>query len=384
MFLMHVLAWLASWIISKYGLRASTIAAAIPLGASLIVTSFSRNLDEMLLTFSVPFGLAGCIMLMSSTSAVYKYFDKRVPIAIGLLTGGSVISQIGLTYLVIGLLDNFGWQRTLQILGAMLSVICILAALTYIPMNSGPETAADQNLRKKSGFKEYLSLLKNKRFVAFLVANIVAGFSYCVTSVHQVQFAVELGVPRGISKQFPVFSASGNALGRLVCGFVLNVFVQNKIRFYQVALFTGGLVSVVSSLLTSQAQLIAYIWLYSFLEGTFNTAVPVTIRSLVGLNAAAHAYSLTMTAVALPVMLGPPLLGYIVDVTKDYKAFFFVAGVPNLLASMTLMSLGCIKENNENVDKEVINEFKNDKGSEETILDKNDEIKNLLLLETPV
>ena len=70
--------------------------------------------------------------------------------------------------------------------------------------------------------------------------------------------------------------------------------------------------------------------------------------------------------------------------TKDYKAFFFVAGVPNLLASMTLMSLGCIKEDNGNVDKEVINEIITDKGSEETISNKNDEVKNLLLLETPV
>ena len=114
----------------------------------------------------------------------YQSMKKQAICSIGLLTGGSVISQIGLTYLVIGLLDNFGWQRTLQILGAMLSVICILAALTYIPMNSGPETV-DQNLQKKTGFKEYVSLLKNKRFVAFLVANILAGFSYSVTSVHQ-------------------------------------------------------------------------------------------------------------------------------------------------------------------------------------------------------
>ena len=120
---------------------------------------------------------------------------------------------------------------------------------------------------------------------------------------------MELGVPNEVSKQFPVFSTIGNAFGRLSCGFVLDIFVQNKLRYYQLALLAAGLVSCVSSFLTSQTQLIAYIWLYSFLDGQVQASVPIALRFIVGLDVFPEAYSLIISAIAAPVLLGPPLLG---------------------------------------------------------------------------
>lgn len=85
MAIMHLLAWLASWLISRYGLRNSTISAGVLLSGALFITSYAQNMNQIFLTFSIPFGLVGCVLLMSSFISVFTYFDKRLPLAMGKL-----------------------------------------------------------------------------------------------------------------------------------------------------------------------------------------------------------------------------------------------------------------------------------------------------------
>ena len=57
--------------------------SAIPLAASLVLTSYARNLDEVFGTFSLLYGLTCCILLICANKAIYTYFDRRIPTAVG-------------------------------------------------------------------------------------------------------------------------------------------------------------------------------------------------------------------------------------------------------------------------------------------------------------
>ena len=77
----------ASWVLNKFTLRTCAMASSVPLAASLLVTSFARDLDETFLTFSIPFGIAGCLIFMGTMKSVYLYFDKQLATAYGEYAG---------------------------------------------------------------------------------------------------------------------------------------------------------------------------------------------------------------------------------------------------------------------------------------------------------
>ena len=94
MCLMHLLAIIGSVIVTKYGLRFCTMVSAIPLAASLVLTSYARNLDEVFGTFSLLYGLTCCILLICANKAIYTYFDRRIPTAVGKCHGFVVYTSI--------------------------------------------------------------------------------------------------------------------------------------------------------------------------------------------------------------------------------------------------------------------------------------------------
>jgi len=78
-----ILACLGTWITVKYGLRKAAIPAGFLLGGSFIASSYAKNLDQLFATFSIPFGLAGCVLLMVCNISMFRYFDKQLPVALG-------------------------------------------------------------------------------------------------------------------------------------------------------------------------------------------------------------------------------------------------------------------------------------------------------------
>jgi len=78
-----ILSCIGTWITVKYGLRKATVPAGFLLGGSFFATSYAKSLDQLFATFSVPFGLAGCVLVMACNISLFTYFNKRLPIAFG-------------------------------------------------------------------------------------------------------------------------------------------------------------------------------------------------------------------------------------------------------------------------------------------------------------
>ena len=127
----------------------------------------------------------------------------------------------------------------------------------------------------------------------------------------QVQFAVEFGIPEKISKQFPVFSAVGNGLGRIFIGLILDSVLrkQSKVTCYKMITLLTGSTAFIGSYANNQTQLIAYIWIYSFFDGTMQTSCNPALREIIGFEHLSEATSLVLVACGISSMLGPPLIG---------------------------------------------------------------------------
>eukprot|EP00112_Aurelia_sp_Birch-Aquarium-sp1_P018458 Seg4404.3 transcript_id=Seg4404.3/GoldUCD/mRNA.D3Y31 product="Monocarboxylate transporter 10" protein_id=Seg4404.3/GoldUCD/D3Y31 len=386
MSLSFLLAPIASWCINKYGLRRCATAAAFPLGGSLFLTSFARNLDETFLTFSIPFGIIAAVFVMALNKAPCVYFDKWYAAATGFMVGAVSISQVGMSYLQISLLDNFGLKQTLQVFAALFFVVCLISSQAFCPTSYSVEEKKEESPKGK-GFRIYLDLLKHKPMALFLFVNFVVAFAYTASTVHQVQFAVEFGIPKKISKQFPVFSAVANGLGRIFVGLILDSVLrkQNKVTCYKMIILLTGSTAFIGSFANNQTQLIVYIWVYSFFDGAMQTACYPALREIIGFEHLSEAASLVLVASGASSMLGPPLIGFIVDKTQDYTAFFYVAGTPPILAFILLNLLYFIKKDTfkPNDSLQIKERIDDENEATEPCIDDNNE-KALLRLETPV
>ena len=101
------------------------------------------------------------------------------------MLGTVSISQVGVSYLEIALLDNFGLKQTLRILAAMFFVICLISSQAFCPTSYSVEEERDESSKGK-GFRIYLELLQHKPLALFLFVNIVVAFAYAASAVHQV------------------------------------------------------------------------------------------------------------------------------------------------------------------------------------------------------
>ena len=96
MAMMCILAPMASWVLNRYSLRLCTALLAIPIGLLFLVTSYARNMDEVIAAFSIPFGLTSCMLLMISSKSLQVYFDKRMLTANGEFVNGFFRILVGL------------------------------------------------------------------------------------------------------------------------------------------------------------------------------------------------------------------------------------------------------------------------------------------------
>lgn len=90
---------------------------------------------------------------------------------------------------------------------------------------------------------------------------------------------------------------------------MLDYFVQNKLSYYQGSLLVVSIIAILGLGINEKDLLIAFVWIYGFFDGHLQASVPVTVRYLTGIDKVAEGFSILMTAVAIPIMLGPPVIG---------------------------------------------------------------------------
>jgi len=346
MAMMCILAPIASWVLNRCSLRLCTALLAIPIGLSFLVTSYARNIDEVIAAFSIPFGITSCMFYMIGNKSLQVYFNKRMLTANGLMTGGCAVSQVGFAYIIITLLNSLGLEQTLRVLGGIMALICVVASQFYLP-TSYEHNQQNSAASNKRGVLFYLKLLQNKQFAIFAFANFICCFAYGVSSVHQVQVALHYGVSESTARQFPVFTAISNALGRAFCGVTVDFKAFRFISFYTLALFLNGAVAIIGSFSSSSTHLIVYIWFFAFTDGVIQVCSASMVRETVGLDAFPEGFAIMLAADSISIMLGPPLLGFIVDQTSDYRSYFFVAGIPPLISAIIIFPLRFMKRSEE-------------------------------------
>ncbi|XP_064638432.1 monocarboxylate transporter 14-like [Lineus longissimus] len=325
---------LASVLCNKFGHRATCIAGGVFTAVGVFSSAFVNNIYLLNLTYGV---LAGTGMAMAYVPGVVMvgfYFDKKKGLANGLAVTGVGVAGIVIPSLMTYLINVLGWRGCLIIMGGIALNICVMGAL----LRPLPKRFITAGAEQEDKICE-ISLLKDWRLLVFILVD----FLWNIGGVTWVTLVVDHAIVEGFGKEESALLATvdgiGGVLGKLTIAFLSKHLCCNRLLIFATAIFFSGVPSFLVSIDTSYAALVCYCALYGFSFGVQLGLLPVIILELFGLRRLTSAFGYAMVGDGIGALIGPPIGGFVFDVTKSYTLSFVFGGLTCVASAGLVMVL---------------------------------------------
>ena len=172
-------------------------------------------MNILYLTYSILYGVGTGFVFSASLNVISRYFNKWRSMATGIVTCGQGGGVLILGPLLQTMIDNLGWQNTYKIMAGVVPVLC-LSGLTYSPnvqsadvdnnlVEDDAKTSSDEDARKerrgkemaegaetpeddkKTGWRVYIAVWKEPKFVVTVISASVMMFAHYVPQIHLVR-----------------------------------------------------------------------------------------------------------------------------------------------------------------------------------------------------
>jgi MFS family permease len=206
---------IAGMVADRYGTGRVLVAGAILYAIGLIGTAYVTSGLMLQLFLGVFLGLG---LAAASFSIVLAAFGRAVTpekrsIAFGIGTAAGSLGQFLFAPLGLGLIDAFGWDTALVVLGVgMLAIIPLAFALRgRATAHTGPAQSIPQALREAFGHGSYVLLV---------VGFFVCGFHVAFITTHLPPFIADMGLSPGWGAWAIALIGLFNIVGSLGAGFL--------------------------------------------------------------------------------------------------------------------------------------------------------------------
>ncbi|KIK62282.1 hypothetical protein GYMLUDRAFT_165254 [Collybiopsis luxurians FD-317 M1] len=307
-----------------------TFLGAFIMSLGLVLASFATRIWHLYLTQAILYGLGSSMYYFPLLSIAPMYFDRHRGFAMGFILAGSGIGGLVMALVLQFLMDHYGIQWSLRILGIWNLAVAIPVSLVvrqrpgYGPGQAGSTRARSTVNRAllKRGTFWYQS------FGAFLQAggNVVPLYfmsSYTVSV---------LSLSRSKGSLFVSIFSGVNSLSRIAMGILADHIGRQN------TLIGGALLSAISVFTlwydAPQARFIAFVIMYGVYAGGYNALLPTTIAEIYGVENYHSVNGVLYFIRGLGSIFGAPIAGLILGTHSRSE----VAGT-----AMKGMGLGFIK-----------------------------------------
>ena len=327
--------------IDKLGPRFTIIVGILIAGLALFALSFITNLFQfyvVMLISALGIGAAGGQVGMA---AVATWFDKKRSRALSIMTVGGGISG-ALVFFVAWLVELYGWRTAVQILSIYYIIIGLFFALNirsrpqdhHQPMDGIPKMHFEEEENQIIGMSSK-DALKTRGFWS-----IAFGTSFCLFAgvpiiLLTIPFLESLGYSKTLASIAMIAFTVSTVVGRLGSGYLADKY-GNKliltIGYFLVSIGTIGLFF---------ANDIYVTMIFLFICGPgFGASIPIRasiIAEYFGTINFGTINGFCVFVSTLGAVIGPWIVGKMVDVTGDYSYGWLVAGLAAFLAVPTLI-----------------------------------------------
>lgn len=339
---------ISSILVNRYGCRPIVMMGGCLCSIGMICASFCNNVLQLYFCIGVIGGLGLAFNLQPALTMIGKYFYKKRPIANGMAMAGSPVFLSSLAPLNQFLINTFGWRGSFLILGGLLLNCCVAGALMR-PLGPPPtkvkkEEIVETTTREKRTCLQIvntyldLSLFKHRGFIIYLSGNVIMFFGFFAPIVFLSAYAKDMGVDEYSAAFLLSILAFVDMFARPSMGLLANSrWIRPKIQyFFSFAVLYNGVCHVLCPLAHDYSGLVVYAVFFGFAFGMVSSVLFETLMDLVGAQRFSSAVGLTTIVECCPVLVGPPLAGKLVDITKNYKYMYFSCGAVVIVAGIWL------------------------------------------------
>ncbi|XP_077566123.1 monocarboxylate transporter 2 [Stigmatopora nigra] len=337
---------ISSILVNTYGCRPIVMMGGCLCAVGMTLASFCNSVVQLYLCIGVIGGLGLAFNLQPALTMIGKYFYKKRPIANGLAMAGSPVFLSTLAPLNQYLFNHFGWRGSFLILAGLLLNCCVAGSLMR-PLGPPPSklkkkdvVSAKEKLTTWQLVNKYLdlSLFKHRGFLIYLSGNVIMFLGFFAPIVFLTAYAKDMGVDEYSAAFLLSILAFVDMFARPSMGLLANTrWVRPKIQyFFSFAVLCNGICHILCPLASTYTGLVVYAIFFGFAFGMVSSVLFESLMDMVGAQRFSSAVGLTTIVECCPVLLGPPIAGKLVDMSKNYKTMYFCCGAVVIVAALWL------------------------------------------------
>ena len=345
------------YLIDRYSPRLIISLGAVFLGLGLIFSSFTREIWHLYLFFGFIAGIGSSSMYVPPITVVTRWFVARRGLALGIaVTGIGIGGFLGSPFFNL-LIQSFGWRTALPVLGILMCLVVILAAMVLLGhpedkglqpygMQESPEmekaVSSDGSVNPDRGPENesdsdwtLRQALRTRPFLLLFIMFFSAEVALVGIMAHLFTYATENGVSHHTVSWAYGLIGVASLVGKVGIG-ALSDRIGRKASFVMSFGLKG---TAFLFLLPTQNVFLLYLFAVTLglSYGGWTPVFPAILGDYFGLGSMGKIFSVLTINFLLGGTCGPILAGWIFDRLGSYFAAFIIfAGVCYLAAVLAL------------------------------------------------
>ncbi|TWT27237.1 MFS transporter [Planomicrobium sp. CPCC 101110] len=338
----------AGFLVDRVGSKKLLFLLSLGLGLSFILMT-ATSIYAVVLFMVVLGGVGYGTMHPTSNKGIIYWFTEKRGTAMGIKQMGVTLGSALAALLLLPAATVWGWRPVL--IGACLLLI-LTGLLAFRFYHDPPAKKAQGGPAGKPVrlFASILQMFKEKPLVLVSIAAMGLSGSQLILNTYIVLFAYEhLGIPLVLAGVLLVISEVSGSFGRVAWGMISDLLFSGKRIIVLVIIASlSMLASIIVSLLPAGTPfwvMVPVTILFGFCISGFNGLWMNAATELVPIEQAGIATGFTLTVGSWGVIIGPPLFGYIVDVTGAFTfGWLFLAAVLAAVIALLLFAMAIVKK----------------------------------------
>ncbi|MEM7271946.1 MAG: MFS transporter [Actinomycetota bacterium] len=316
----------------RVGPRPLLIAGAVTMVVGLLITSRAGSLPVAIVAYGIGVGIGGGLYIAPLSASVGALFDRRRPAAFSVMAVGNGLAVLIIVPLAEAVIAANDWRRAYVVLAVVAGVIFV-AALPAVVMPS--RSGDDGRPAEPAPVVGAMTLFRTAGFGARFFVGLLMSVGLFIAFGFIQTFAIDDGVSVSTAARLVSLVGLSSIVGRV--GLTALVRPLGAITVVRLALAVQTVAYLIWYVAGgSLPLLVTFVVLFGSAYGGFVAVVPEAGIRLVGLVGLGKSMGLLFLSFGVGGLIGPPLAGWLADVTtgNDIPILLTVG----LLAAATLTS----------------------------------------------
>ncbi|XP_070554057.1 monocarboxylate transporter 12-like [Ptychodera flava] len=359
--------------LDKYGTRRVVTAGGLITTSGLIASSFATSVYYLWFSYGFLVGLGQGMVYAPMFSVLGMYFKRYLGLASSLALTGVGVGYMAFSPIHQLLLDAYGWRGCFLVMAAINANLFVCAALVrpievtittnqeaedlkkvYTQKSRSPERNC-MKLCCKVTTNESLGcgfVFRTRSFIFVLLGEALSTLTYATTALFIVPCVIEKGIPSLSASLLMSTVGIASLVARLFSAACMDLSCLHNSRKFipTLSMWILGTFFICFPFSSRFVIMVIFCAVIGLAQGFYYPSMWLLVNSVTGRNYT-MAVGLTLFFAGIGCVIGPPLGGFLYDVTKNYKVTFPAVGSGNILSGLLLLIAALRHQPTKNDDK---------------------------------